>query len=138
LVPYIDSIIFDDGLHLILPLDQPNHFANHSCDPNLWWGENLTLVARARSTRPKSSQTTTGRAAAIQGGRWNATADHLFADKSSPEKTGSALTCESATASTGLRHYIGESRPPVPDEPDWRDVLHLLPIELDERNVSVN
>jgi uncharacterized protein len=46
LVPYIDSIIFDDGLHLILPLDQPNHFANHSCDPNLWWGENLTLVAR--------------------------------------------------------------------------------------------
>src|SRR5437773_11549615 len=46
LVPYVDSIIFDESLHLILPPDQPIHFANHSCDPNLWWDEDLTLVAR--------------------------------------------------------------------------------------------
>jgi hypothetical protein len=24
------------------------------------------------------------------------------------------------------------------DEPDWRDVLRVVPIELDERNVSMN
>jgi SET domain-containing protein len=45
-LPYVDSIIFDERLHLFLPPDQPNHFGNHSCDPNLWWGHDLTLVAR--------------------------------------------------------------------------------------------
>jgi len=26
----------------------------------------------------------------------------------------------------------------LPDEPDWKDVLRVVPIELDERNVSAN
>jgi SET domain len=27
-------------------LGRPNHYGNHSCDPNLWWGDAYTLVAR--------------------------------------------------------------------------------------------
>jgi hypothetical protein len=46
--PYIDTIAFDDGWHLILPAGTPQHFGNHSCDPNLWWDDALTLVARSR------------------------------------------------------------------------------------------
>ena len=45
-LPYIDTIVFAAGLHLVLPDAQPNHFGNHSCDPNLWWTDAVTLVAR--------------------------------------------------------------------------------------------
>lgn len=45
-LPYVDSIAFDAGLHLVLPRNQMNHFGNHSCEPNLWWSDGLTLVAR--------------------------------------------------------------------------------------------
>ncbi len=33
-------------LHLVLPPGQLNHYGNHSCDPNLWWADAYTLVAR--------------------------------------------------------------------------------------------
>jgi hypothetical protein len=39
------------------------------------------------------------------------------------------LTREAAEAE--LREILG-------DEPDWRDVLRVVPIELDERKVSAN
>lgn len=42
---YVDSIVADDGLNLVLAAGTPNHFGNHSCDPNLGWAEAYTLVA---------------------------------------------------------------------------------------------
>ncbi len=45
-LPYVDSIIADDDLHLVLPPGSAQHFGNHSCDPNLWWKDAFTLVAR--------------------------------------------------------------------------------------------
>jgi hypothetical protein len=44
--PYVDAITVDDDLHLVLPPGQPSHYGNHSCDPNLWWDDAYTLVAR--------------------------------------------------------------------------------------------
>jgi SET domain-containing protein len=44
--PYVDTITVSEDLHLILPPGQANHYGNHSCDPNLWWGDAYTLVAR--------------------------------------------------------------------------------------------
>jgi hypothetical protein len=44
--PYVDSITVADDRHLVLPPDQPNHYGNHSCNPNLWWADAYTLVAR--------------------------------------------------------------------------------------------
>jgi uncharacterized protein len=44
--PYVDTITVGEDLHLVLPDDQPNHYGNHSCDPNLWWADAYTLVAR--------------------------------------------------------------------------------------------
>ena len=44
--PYVDAITAGDDLHLVLPPGQPNHYGNHSCDPNLWWADAYTLVAR--------------------------------------------------------------------------------------------
>lgn len=35
-LPYVDSITVEDDRHLVLPTDTTAHFANHSCDPNLW------------------------------------------------------------------------------------------------------
>ena len=31
-----------------------------------------------------------------------------------------------------------ELREILHDEPDWRDVLRIVPVELDERSISVN
>ncbi|MGA8426003.1 MAG: SET domain-containing protein-lysine N-methyltransferase [Candidatus Dormiibacterota bacterium] len=45
-VGYIDTITVGDGLHLLMPAGQANHYGNHSCDPNLWWIDAFTLVAR--------------------------------------------------------------------------------------------
>lgn len=45
-VGYIDTIIVGDGLHLLIPPGQANHYGNHSCDPNLWWIDAFTLAAR--------------------------------------------------------------------------------------------
>lgn len=44
--PYVDTITVGEDLHLVLPPGQPNHYGNHSCDPNLWWAGAYTLVAR--------------------------------------------------------------------------------------------
>jgi len=44
--PYVDTITVGEDLHLVLPPGQPNHYGNHSCDPNLWWTDAYTLVAR--------------------------------------------------------------------------------------------
>jgi hypothetical protein len=43
---YVDTITVGEDLHLVLPGGQPNHYGNHSCDPNLWWADAYTLVAR--------------------------------------------------------------------------------------------
>lgn len=43
---YIDSITVDEDVQLLVPIGTPNHFANHSCDPTLWWADEYTLVAR--------------------------------------------------------------------------------------------
>jgi uncharacterized protein len=34
--PYVDTITVDEDVHLVLPSGTAGHFANHSCDPNLW------------------------------------------------------------------------------------------------------
>ena len=44
--PYVDTITVAEDLHLVLPPGQPNHYGNHSCDPNLWWDGTYTLAAR--------------------------------------------------------------------------------------------
>jgi uncharacterized protein len=45
--PYVDAISLDGNhRHLILPPGSPVRFGNHSCNPNLWWEDGLTLVAR--------------------------------------------------------------------------------------------
>jgi uncharacterized protein len=33
---YVDTITVDDDCHLVLPPGTLAHWANHSCDPNLW------------------------------------------------------------------------------------------------------
>lgn len=43
---YVDTITVGPGLHLVLPPGTPNGKGNHSCDPNLWWTDAVTLVAR--------------------------------------------------------------------------------------------
>jgi uncharacterized protein len=49
--PYIDTITVGEDTHLILPAGSPNGAGNHGCDPNLWWTDAFTLVAR-RTVRP--------------------------------------------------------------------------------------
>ncbi len=46
--PPVDSITLDDDEHLVLPNDpRPTiAYGNHSCDPNLWWIDAVTLEAR--------------------------------------------------------------------------------------------
>jgi SET domain-containing protein len=43
---YVDTITVAPDAHLVLPAGRPNGKGNHSCDPNLWWAEPYTLVAR--------------------------------------------------------------------------------------------
>lgn len=46
--PPVDAITLDEDEHLILPTDpRPTiAYGNHSCDPNLWWIDAVTLEAR--------------------------------------------------------------------------------------------
>lgn len=46
--PPVDAITVDDDEHLVLPRDPRPVIAygNHSCDPNLWWTDAVTLTAR--------------------------------------------------------------------------------------------
>jgi SET domain-containing protein len=46
-LPYLDSISHDDGLNLVLPSGTSVHYGNHSCDPNAWWVDQVTVAARA-------------------------------------------------------------------------------------------
>lgn len=50
-LPYVDSVTFSEGHDLLLAPGSANRFGNHSCDPNTWWTDGVTLVAR-RSMRP--------------------------------------------------------------------------------------
>ncbi len=43
---YIDCISVEDGIDLVMPPGQDVHFANHSCDPNIWHTDAFTVVAR--------------------------------------------------------------------------------------------
>jgi uncharacterized protein len=43
---YVDSITVDEDVQLVLPPMTPNHYANHSCDPSIWFVDEYTLVAR--------------------------------------------------------------------------------------------
>jgi uncharacterized protein len=42
---YVDSVVLDEDVHLVLPAGNLAHFANHSCEPNLGWSDEFTLVA---------------------------------------------------------------------------------------------
>lgn len=43
---YVDTIVVAENLDLVIAPDQPIHYGNHSCDPNLWWSGPYTLIAR--------------------------------------------------------------------------------------------
>lgn len=43
---YVDTITVGEGRHLVLPPGTLVHFANHSCDPNLWHAGQYDVVAR--------------------------------------------------------------------------------------------
>jgi uncharacterized protein len=46
--PPVDAITLDDDRHLVLPR-KPRPliaYGNHSCEPNTWWADAVTLVAR--------------------------------------------------------------------------------------------
>jgi uncharacterized protein len=42
----LESVLVDDDVHLVLGPGNLNRFANHSCEPNLWWTDEYTLSAR--------------------------------------------------------------------------------------------
>ncbi len=44
---YVDSIVVDEDLHIVLPPDAANRFANHSCEPTLGWTDEFTLITLA-------------------------------------------------------------------------------------------
>ena len=44
--PYVDTIVIAEDVQLVLPTGTPNHYGNHSCDPNLWWVDAYSLAAR--------------------------------------------------------------------------------------------
>ena len=41
---YVDSVVVDDDLHLVLAPGSDNRFANHACDPNLGWVDAYSLA----------------------------------------------------------------------------------------------
>lgn len=43
---YVDTLSVYEGVNLVLPADVPNHTGNHSCDPNTWWRDPFSTVAR--------------------------------------------------------------------------------------------
>jgi hypothetical protein len=43
---YVDTITISEGLQLVFPPDTLVHFANHSCDPNLWHAGPYDVIAR--------------------------------------------------------------------------------------------
>lgn len=53
---YVDTIQVDTDTQLVLPEGSAVHFGNHSCDPNLWYCDELALVAR-RTISPNEEVT---------------------------------------------------------------------------------
>jgi SET domain-containing protein len=43
---YVDSIVVDDDVHLLLAPGSDNRFGNHACDPNLGWVDEYALATR--------------------------------------------------------------------------------------------
>lgn len=43
---YVDALSLAADLNLVLPPDAPQHAGNHSCDPNTWWVDPCTVLAR--------------------------------------------------------------------------------------------
>ncbi|PRY14669.1 SET domain-containing protein [Kineococcus rhizosphaerae] len=43
---YVDTMSVGRDVNLVLPPDVPNHTGNHGCDPNTWWADPFTVVAR--------------------------------------------------------------------------------------------
>ncbi|MDX6360771.1 MAG: uncharacterized protein QOH37_3825 [Nocardioidaceae bacterium] len=41
---YVDSVVLDDDVHLLLAPDSDNRFGNHACDPNLGWVDGYALA----------------------------------------------------------------------------------------------
>lgn len=44
--PQHSSTAIDEGINLAQAADDPLQYGNHSCDPNLWMRDALTVVAR--------------------------------------------------------------------------------------------
>jgi len=42
----VDSLAVDIDIHLVLAAGNRNRYANHGCEPNLWWTDEYTLSAR--------------------------------------------------------------------------------------------
>jgi len=42
------SLAIGEGVNLLQDEDDPARYGNHSCDPNLWLADEVTLVARRR------------------------------------------------------------------------------------------
>jgi hypothetical protein len=40
------SVAIDEGVNLVQASDDPLQYGNHSCDPNLWMRDEVTVVAR--------------------------------------------------------------------------------------------
>ena len=45
-MPRYNSAAIGEGVNLLLALDDPIGFGNHSCDPNLWMRDAITVEAR--------------------------------------------------------------------------------------------
>lgn len=43
---YVDTIMIDDDVNLVLEPDQLVHYGNHSCDPSLWHVDATTIATR--------------------------------------------------------------------------------------------
>ena len=52
--------------------------------------------------------------------------------------TSTRLPCETLDLFLTREAAEAELREILKDEPDWKDVLRVVPIELDERDVSAN
>jgi SET domain-containing protein len=44
--PYVDTFTVYEDAHVVLPPGTRAHYANHSCDPNLWYSDAYTIVTR--------------------------------------------------------------------------------------------
>jgi uncharacterized protein len=44
---YVDTVSLFQNQHLVLPQGTSQHFGNHSCEPNLWWVDPLSLTTRS-------------------------------------------------------------------------------------------